>query len=231
MYQYLPVGKYYIYNDVETYKDIVKDDNTTIQHVENVDVKNIFYNINWIRYRLGDTFYLRGGNSHAENYPGSIAMKLKRKQKDNLRDYHNNKYCILNTIIQDIPIYTHNSKDFLYIGLRIGDVLEEKTHIKNSSYWTYNSDEYLSMNMEEYANKIVILVCGAHTIHNFKNTMLYLQSVNDVFVKKGFSRVLFRIGNSPDDDFVLLSRAENLIAGKGGFHMLAKEMNDKYVTK
>ena len=40
--------------------------------------------------------------------------------------------------------------------------------------------------------------------------------------------MIFRIGNNPDDDFVLLSTAEYLVPGKGNFHTLIKEMNIKY---
>ena len=211
----LPSGKYYVVNN--WLADCDKIPGVEVSSFDSINDIHLHNGSFWLLYRLGDAFE----GIHVEgDFPDTILHELRKTCKGMNRD---KKLVALNEIISNRYLHNHSWDDILYVGLRIGDIYGNRSNRLND--YQYSPGDYRNMEMDVNEKTIVVLCCGSHFNPNYVKTKTYLKAVYEVFLEKGFKKIIFRIGNSPDDDFVLLSTAKNLIPGKGNFHKLIHDMN------
>jgi len=181
----------------------------------------------WDSYRLGDCINGWGPNTsyHSEKYPGSLAsmyLKLNTVPRKNYKKFSE-------VIKQWIKNNNWSQEsDRVALHLRVGDVIEnpEKKHgfSHGRDYW--KPLEYYST--VEIPTKKVTIYAGIHR-HGIKEdkSMKYVTDVGNILKKRGIG-VEYKLGGSPDEDFVSMVTAPQFIKGGGGFSNLVSTMR-KYM--
>jgi len=124
------------------------------------------------------------------------------------------------------------------IHLRVGDVLERKSHRNGRSMNTVLSlgtshvfpikhYENLSKTLFLAGYKRIVLVAGLHRNYGIapRNTITYLKAVESAFSRFD---VIRRYGQNPDEDFVFMAKSGCLVGGKGGYAQLIQKTASKY---
>lgn len=201
----LPPGKYY-----------------TPDEVKKIHIGTGLY---WHSYRLGDTIGGKYGNNFKtinEKWPDSLKDLYMSKAKNKA-----NKIDIFFEIIKDNPYFKFDTSNFLIVGLRLGDVLGACTLEK----FIVPLEFYENLDLSLELSKKVVIVCGGHYNGGTPKSTAYLNSICEIFSKKGFKDIFIRAGNSPDDDICFLCGADFLIHGKGSYHNLSRIIIQNYTNK
>ena len=192
---------------------------------EDLDNPNDIYNEIWNSYILGDLIkgyilkvkdynYL---NQIKKRYYGSIAHEFLEKTKGEAND---------NILFQ---IIKNRSKKLKYkvdvcMHLRLGDVVTNGKKPDNISYNNrfYNSslkvydDIIKKLKYEHKINEITILG-GAHFKINYINESLkFVNEIKNIINSHGFTTNI-RLGNNPDEDFLIMCNSKIFIKAGGGF--------------
>ena len=186
---------------------------------------NDIYNDDWSGYRLGDLikgYFLKVNDKlYLENIPkrfnGSIAHEFLQRTKG----VENN------SILFDIIKNRSSKLKLRYkvcLHLRLGDVLNNSDKSGEVSYNNikYNSslelyDEVVKKLKYEYKIKEITIFAGAHFKINYINESLkFLNKIKNIIIKNGLT-VNIRIGNNPDEDFLIMCNSEIFIKAGGGF--------------
>lgn len=216
-YKNLPPGKYYWDKN-----QIINDEYINIDILENLSCGTGEY---WRSYRLGDTVggkYNKKFETIEQKWPNSIKDKYMK-----LAFNKANKYDILFSVIKAYPLYTFNTTNFIFIGIRVGDVMGGNI----LTNYVINEDYYKNLDLNKYLNKTCIICCGSHYNTNTPYTIKYVNTLYKIMKNKGFENVFVRAGNNPDDDFTLMCGSDYLIHGLGSYHKMIRNMVIEYGTK
>lgn len=212
----LPKGNYFVVENEDLSSHIA--DGVNIELFDQLNDSKLFNGKEWHSYRLGDHF--RGIMTNPELYPGSLMYDYYKSKKTK------DRFGTLFFLVKTREIYNFDSSQFLLVGLRIGDIFGNRSD--RLGFYLYFPEDYQNLELGAELNKTVILCCGSHVSPNIKHTKKYLLEIYNVFKLKGFQKIVFRIGNNPDNDFILMANAVNFIPGKGNYHKLIRDMNLKY---
>ena len=200
-------------NIKEHYKDIYSINEDDINY--EIENENTILN-QWIGYRLGDVI---GNNSLTTEYlnkletiyKGSIADEYHNKTKNSKR---RNNFTILFDIIKRRSKYVKLRE--CVIHLRLGDVMSPVTHHKYKvSYEQYERlIKYLKINYSHL--KEITIVGGAHYSRYLKESLIFVNSLIKLF-KNNEYKINIRLGNNPDDDFLIMCNSNIFIKSGGGF--------------
>lgn len=216
----LPKGNYFVV-DNECAPSYLAD-NVNIESFDRLDSGKLHNGKAWDTYRFGDNFHDFPGVQNTHKFPNTLMSEFNAAKKT-----MKNKQDALFSVMKTKDIFAHDTSQILMVGLRIGDVFTDIKQHKLNKY-LYFPNEYKKLDLSRDIDKTVVLCCGSHRKPNLKQTKAYLLKVHNEFKLIGFKKILFRIGNSPDDDFILMANAVNFIPGKGNFHRLIRDMNLKY---
>jgi len=203
--------------------------------------KETFIN-NEERYRLGDMIRFKiqrkkdnGYKYHSTNFPNSIAV-----QYMNTTDKEND----MDTLLKIINKNTNNNhlkyKDYIVLHLRTGDIIESKTHNKNKKgkdFLSYKINKYVNPisyyenilnELKKYTNlKNILIISGFHSKGNHKESLEYINGIEDFFKRKNYI-IEKRINQDPDDDFLIMCNSKYFIKSGGGFsNIISKIVNKK----
>ena len=192
---------------------------------------------------------------HCSAWPASLACRYCRATNEE------NNYKALADIIQNVDSANTPEADVAVAHLRVGDVLSDNwlgaggSSVERildgppicSGVWT-NEDHggetrrcyiknlaYYDIQIRKLPPSVrtVYLVAGSHHRGGYQRSSDYIRGVRNFFNSKGF-RVHLRLGGSPDEDVVFMSRAKHFIQGGGGFSILlagvVKEMGGTVLT-
>lgn len=231
----LPAGIYYSNNILNVYND--ESNNIIIKNINNL---NTYNGNNWLDYRLGDTI---GGKNHVlgpnldkqieliiKKWPNSLIHKyflLKQSEKIGWNDF-----TVLNKLLDQHEKINFNNYDNNYIALhlRVGDGISWRTPL----------NVYNTINIKKHTKiKDIIIFCGSHNCKGTpcNETKNYLKDLLNILNKREYN-VIIRSGNSPDDDFFLMTRAKYFIPGGlcnkikpngGGYNNLIAQLNNNNV--
>ncbi len=236
----LPNGVYYV-----KFNLIISNDISNDVIIKNIKYLSVYNGKKWSNYRLGDTI---GGKNHnlgktldnkisliARRWPNSLMHKYFLLIKSKNITWNN--FDELNILINDHynNLISKNNFDSSYIAihLRVGDGISWRTELEIYEKLCLKIKECSSLNN-------ILIICGSHNC-NFppcKSTIDYLNSIIDILTKNKFN-VYVRSGNSPDDDLVLMVKAEYFIPGGinnkvpgrpngGGYNNLVKNLRNNY---
>ena len=194
---------------------------------------NLYNGEKWNNYRLGDVYLhadktehpFQDLNYHKIDYPGSIAAELL-----NITPYKpKNKKLLLKIISQKQKIKTIDTDLILHI--RVGDVLclYDKTKTwysrKDDFEWW---DDVLGYILKNNIKRVYI-VAGTHFKDCIKESEDYLDNRKKFLIENipGID-IVYRLGKSPDDDFILFINARHFISTGGGFGRIVYEINNKF---
>jgi len=198
------------------------------------------YNGNkWANYRIGDVFYNNMNSKfyddsfdenvlyHKNEYPGTIASEY-----INLNTEGTN-YNLLRRIIESRITDKKTYPDILFLHIRVGDVLCKKTNwlnkVNGPLYYSKVGDDQWWDNVRKYIllnniNKVVI-ISGSHMNNCLTESVKYIENRKNYFenVIPGI-KVEYRLGQSPDDDILLVYYAKHFITTGGGYGNMIKEI-------
>lgn len=182
-------------------------------------------------YRLGDMVnnkrersFPEGEKYHYSEYPNSIASEY-MKRTDLQREYDILYDIVKNKYLDNLP-----TKNMAIVHLRVGDVVEcNKNSIHNilTKITFVNSKKWSNYTppISYYADKIdnikshnidtIIIVAGSHKDISLPKTTIYINSIKQLFEKCGF-KVILRLGQDPDKDFIFMSKSYFYIPSTGG---------------
>tara|TARA_Y100000991_G_scaffold186658_1_gene151316 strand:+ start:228 stop:1019 length:792 start_codon:yes stop_codon:yes gene_type:complete len=196
---------------------------------EDITNKYDILNEKWQNYRLGDVvkgfFFYTNDKKYLENlkilYPDSIGCDFYQKTNG----APNNE--ILFNIIQTRSQYVNKTNCVLH--LRLGDVVNDGDNPdelplrwqNQSSKGNYNYDYYTYEKLINYIKKNynvdeLTLIAGAHRDLNLDNSLTFLNKIKNLLISNGI-KVNIRIGNNPDDDFLIMCNANIFCRAGGGF--------------
>lgn len=202
---------------------------------------NSLYNGNkWNNYRLGDVFFGSFDSTvyydpnhewnilyHKTEYPGSIANEYINKNTEN----KNNN--LLREIIESRVNDKNTYPETLFLHMRVGDVLCKDNRYKyttdtNKHYSKVGDDQWWNDVKEYiYSNNIkrVVIIAGTHKNDCLTESAKYIEDRKNFFEREipGI-KVEYRLGQSPDDDIILVYYVKHFISTGGGFGNLIKEI-------
>ena len=218
----------YINYDTNKYS-IIKDN-----VIEDIDNINDILNNGYIGYRLGDVVkgyfkktefdYFDYLQSHFKN---SIANEYYLKTNG----YENKS--VLHEIIQSRS-KNLKFKNINCLHIRLGDVVSDgnKPDLPNYNRLIYN----LSLDKYEIiANKLknefdvneITIIGGAHLkSSNLNESLKFINNVKNILLKYNI-KVNIRLGNDPDEDFLIMCNSDLFVKTGGGFSRIIAE----YVNK
>ena len=215
----LPKGNYYVRN-VEKY---CSNQETRIVSFDNMTSNNLYNGDEWDYYRLSDTVRGKNFNITREGIRTKWPNTLIDLFLDKVPERQNpNKMSILASIITEkFPIQI--SEPYVAIHLRLGD---------RFGRWNYPVSFFDKFELSQFTCHNIILFCGLHNRHSMQESLLYVQEASSILEKKGFN-VILRCGNSPDDDFVLMCKANYFITASnaGGYSELISDVRKQLLEK
>lgn len=203
-------------------------------NINNVDSKvninqNDIINNKMLDYRLGDIingyFIFKNEIEYLKNlkykYYGSIGHELYEKTGG----FYNKN--ILYKIIKERSLKL-NTIHNVCLHLRIGDVINDGDNPDKMFYLKEtNFKKKFNSNFQKYhkvakllkyiynINEITIFA-GAHKIKNLNESIKFINKVKLIFLENNF-KVNLRLGNNPDEDFLLMCNADIFIMTGGNF--------------
>jgi hypothetical protein len=205
-------------------------------------LENSLYNgDNWNKYRLGDVFYRELDSDffdpsseinilyHKTEYLGSIANEYINKKTKNIN------YKLLREIIESRVNDKNTYPETLFLHIRIGDVLCDKTEwlIKINGplrYSKFGDDQWWN-GVKEYilSNNIkrVVIIAGSHSKQCLTESIKYIEDRKNFFEREipGI-KVEYRLGQSPDDDVRLVYYVKHFITTGGEYGKMMKEIKN-----
>jgi len=207
-------------------------------------IKEKLYNGDkWAKYRLGDVFIMDKKSKHWDpsfydnliyhnkDYPGTIADEYILK---NISGVSRNTQ-LLQEIINKrrIKINTFNN-NLLVLHIRTGDVickkfdwqknaLEMYSKKGNKTWWNGIINFINTNNISD-----VIILSGSHFKECLEESAEYLLD-REIFLKNNTGvNVEYRLGQSPDDDLLLVSNVKYFISTGGNYGLLLETVNNLY---
>ena len=218
----------------------------------NLKEKFIINDEKWLNYRLGDIL-----NGYLYKTDINLLKKTKKKLPNSIGviylnrteylDKRFNNFPIINDIINE-KVKSENiklpSENDLVIHLRIGDsIINTNNNKTNNNNFIFkklkkNTNSYgTDINkLELLVDKIIktkeidniYLVYGSHKKNiNINSNNLYLEEVKNILTK--FKKNIILKNNTPDDDFIFMSKSKLFIKSGGGFSFIISkvvELND-----
>jgi hypothetical protein len=206
-------------------------------------IKESLYNGDkWARYRLGDVFVMEKNSRfynpafgenllyHLTDFPDTIAYEY---MKNNITGVPRNTP-LLQEIINKRKQKDNKSFDrTLVLHIRVGDVLCKKTwkgpegpdfySKKGNNIWWENVVKYIK---ENDINNVVIL-SGTHFKDCLEESADYIIDRTEFLTNKTNVDIEYRLGNSPDDDLLLVSNVKHFITTGGEYGNLLKTVKLK----
>ena len=192
----------------------------------------------WNKYRLGDVYNVSKKNSlykpwgignilyHKTEFPGSIANEYINRNKIDKENYN-----LLKEIIDSKTIDRSDNPDTLFLHIRIGDVLCEKTlwlnkingpksysKVGETDWW----NDILTYIRENQINRVVILA-GSHKRSCLKESEDYIEDRKKFLIENGLN-VDLRLGQSPDEDLIMCFYGKHFISTGGGYGNMIKHL-------
>jgi len=195
----------------------------------------------WNNYRLGDVFYRELDSNfydpsfeenvlyHKTNYPGTIANEYINKNRENTN------YKLLQEIIESRTLDKNTYPETLFLHIRVGDVLCNSTdwlnEVNGPLYYSKVGDENWWDNVKKYIllNNIkrVVIISGSHMNKCLSESAKYIEDRKN-FLKREIPgiKVEYRLGQSPDDDIILVYYVKHFITTGGGYGNMIKEIKN-----
>jgi len=199
-------------------------------------LKNL-YNKEYHRYRIGDVYKWGKGpryhdiKYHEKNFPNSIATKYLNLLK---KGESSNKDKLMRVINNEPKLDTRPEDNSFVLHMRVGDILcihqgyynlwviikrvlgfkflmNQYTKKDNPEWWR----DILKFINEKNLDKVYIIV-GSHTPHCLLESEDFIMDRVNMFRKNG-KDVVLRIGNTPDEDILWVSRAKYFKSTGGGY--------------
>ena len=196
-------------------------------------LKNL-YNKGCHRYRIGDVYKWGKGpryhdiKYHEEKFPNSIATKYLNLLK---KGESSNKDKLMRVIHNEPQLDTMPEYNSFVLHMRVGDILcsqnltmSGRLGVKgmNNKYTKKDNPEWwrdiLKFMNEKNLDKVYIIV-GSHKPHCLLESEDFIMDRVNMFRKNG-KDVVLRIGNTPDEDILWVSRAKYFKTTGGGYGRL-----------
>jgi len=196
----------------------------------------------WANYRLGDVFLISKNNRmyspkyfdnilyHKTEYPGTIANEYINKNTTEGKNVQ-----LIQQIIESKTKDTYNYPDTLFLHIRVGDVICVKDNewinqVNGPLYYSKVGDTDWWNGVLDYIakNKItkVVIVSGSHKSECLGESMSYLDDRKEFLEKNGL-HVVYRLGQSPDEDLIMCYYVKHFITTGGGYGNMIKEIKRK----
>ena len=179
----------------------------------------------WENYRIGDLFlwgdqYESVKGITLRGFPNSIGARYIHAGGGT------RNYDAMVSVLRAEPVSSANTPgpDSVVVHLRIGDVWEESRYNGQSFYQVPLSfyEQHLGELPADITN--AILVGGAHIRYDsYPRSSVYIDRVREYFRGRGFT-VQLRLGRTPDDDIIFMTRARYFMQSGGGFSYLLAQM-------
>ena len=203
----------------------------TIYFKDNFTSKDLYNGKKWENYRLGDVYLQANDPSvvqnldyHINDYPDSIAAEILK-----VKPYiPKNKKLLLDIISKKEKLFKFNNND-LVLHIRSGDVMcdENKRFIwyskKDDTDWWNKVIDYIKKN----GIQKVYILSGSHSTKCLTESMDYINDRKQFLEKNGLI-VIYRLGQSPDDDIVFAIDSPHFISTGGGFGRMVYEIKNKW---
>ena len=194
---------------------------------EDIGNKYDILNEKWQNYRLGDVikgyFYYTNDKKYLENlkdvYPNSIAYEFYLRTNgipnnnilfeiiDIRSKYLNKVNCVLHLRLGDV---VNNAKNPSELPIR----WQKSKGMYNYEYNVYAKlINYIKIN---YNVNELTLIAGAHRNLNLDSSLEFLNRIKNLLIMHDIV-VNVRIGNNPDDDFLIMCNAKMFCKAGGGF--------------
>ena len=204
-------------------------------------LSNKLYNgNNWANYRIGDVFYQDINSEfydsdfhenvlyHKDKYPGTIANEYINKNNKN------RNYKLLQEIIESKVKDKNTYPETLFLHIRVGDVLcktnnEWINKVNGPLYYSKVGDYEWWDNIIKYIKenniKKVVIISGSHMNKCLFESVKYIEDRKN-FLKKSLPGIIidYRLGQSPDDDIILVYYVKHFITTGGGYGNMIKEI-------
>ena len=178
----------------------------------------------WYSYRLGDLIYkpelVTDKNDYHIKYKNSLASEIINSGKIN-----SGKSILL--LKNELIKRKLKNTDFL-LHIRIGDVVAKfvkkwRDHYIKDEEWWNSLVNFIKVN--EITR--VIILAGCHTPECMDESWEYLEN-KKIFLEKNNIDVLYRLGNSPDEDILYVSDAKYFATTGGGYGTLLGELVESF---
>lgn len=184
--------------------------------------ENLYNGEKWKKYRIGDVYKLFRKNDikyHLKDFPDSIASEYIKNTN------HKKNEKVLNEIINKRNNGEMMGNSDMALHVRVGDVLCKHSgkylnySRKGDTLWWGSLINYMKNNKI----KNVYIISGAHTKDCLKMSEDYLKDIKRFLEKNGFN-VIFRLGQSPDEDIIFCYKFKYYASTNGGYGRLIKQM-------
>jgi len=195
----------------------------------------------WESYRMGDVFYTSLNSRfydpsfeenvlyHKTKYPGTIANEYINKNTET------KNYKLLRKIIESRTSDKNTYPETLFLHIRVGDVICKSTdwlnEVNGPLYYSKVGDDKWWEGVKEYIflNNIkrVVIIAGSHTTECLAESAKYIEDRKN-FLEREIPgiKVEYRLGQSPDNDIILVYHVKHFITTGGGFGNLIKEIKN-----
>jgi hypothetical protein len=209
-----------------------------------INISKQLYNDKWKDYRIGDVYHLDDKYYdlkfhenilyHEKDYPGSIASEYIKLNKPRKRK----NFSLLKKIINsNNHLQLQLNENDLVLHIRVGDIMCGKygdnivpwstlntyktyySKIGNDNWW----NEVLNYIKKKNIKRVFILA-GLHTDECLIDSARYLEN-RRIFLNNNGIEVIYRLGQSPDEDLIFASKSKHFISTGGGYGELLKEVN------
>jgi len=204
-------------------------------------------NVPMVRYgKSKNSSYNNEYERYKNEYPTSIASRYISKLNVENCITEGTSLNLLDNVIENQE-FKYDIQDVIYIHLRLGDVLLADNDIrfkrklsprevcinglllkygKTEMYYFHPWSHYfekLKILVKNGAPKIIKIVGGCHRKNKGIDESLEVLKLYKIQLEKIGFKVEFEIGGSPDEDFIILSKAKYFIEGGGGYGKLIKK--------
>jgi hypothetical protein len=197
----------------------------------------------WAKYRLGDVFVMEKNSKfynpnfdenllyHLTDFPDTIAYEY---MKNNVSGVPRNT-----PLLQEIINKRRIKNDFtlfnrtLVLHIRVGDVLCKKTWkgSEGPDFYSKKGNKIWWENVVRYINdndiNTVIILAGTHFKECLEESADYIIDRSGFLMNKTGVNIEYRLGNSPDDDLLLVSNIKHFITTGGEYGNLLKTVKLK----
>ena len=210
-----------------------------------VSANEIYNGEYWNNYRIGDVFYRKLDEPyytdpnfhdylgyHKTKYPGSIANEY--INKNNSTNRTNENYELISEIIESRIVDKNTYPDTLFLHIRVGDVLCDKTDwlkkVNGPVHYSKVGDKKWWKKIVYYIkeNNInkVIIISGSHKNICLDESLNYLQDRKEFLISKipGLT-VEYRLGDSPDQNILLIYHVKHFMTTGGEYGRLLTDIN------
>ena len=197
----------------------------------------------WSNYRIGDVYMLskKDPKYHDPNHPENVLYHKKEYSGSIANEYINQNEIdknpkLLLDIINSKSKDTSSHSDTLFLHIRTGDVICDMNNpwikqVNGPLYYSKMGDTQWWNGILNYISRNnirkVVIISGTHKRKCLNESMKYLDN-RKAFLLKNFPYLdmVYRLGQSPDEDILMCAHVEHFITTGGGFGNLIKEINE-----